>query len=87
MTDRLKNKVALITGGAQGLGKEMAKSMIKEGARVIISDINEDVLQKTAEEIWSLSEMTLPHGLVRIIIIEQLYRANTITQGGPYHKG
>ena len=51
MTDRLKNKVALITGGAQGLGKEMAKSMIKEGARVIISDINEDVLQKTAEEI------------------------------------
>ena len=51
MTGRLKNKVALITGGAQGLGKEMAKSMIKEGARVIISDINEDVLQKTAEEI------------------------------------
>ena len=51
MTDRLKNKVALITGGAQGLGKEMAKSMIKEGARAIISDINEDVLQKTAEEI------------------------------------
>ena len=51
MTDRLKNKVALITGGAQGLGKEMAKSMIKEGARVIFSDINEDVLQKTAEEI------------------------------------
>lgn len=51
MTDRLKNKVALITGAAQGLGKEMAKSMTKEGARVIISDINEDVLQKTAEEI------------------------------------
>ena len=51
MTDRLKNKVALITGGAQGLGKEMAKSMIKEGARVIISDINEDAMQKTAEEI------------------------------------
>ena len=51
MTDRLKNKVALITGGAQGLGKEMAKSLTKEGARAIISDINEDVLQKTAEEI------------------------------------
>ena len=51
MTDRLKNKVAFITGGAQGLGKEMTKSMIKEGARVIISDINEETLEETAKEL------------------------------------
>tara|TARA_B100000945_G_scaffold196354_1_gene157864 strand:+ start:1298 stop:2053 length:756 start_codon:yes stop_codon:yes gene_type:complete len=51
MTDRLKNKVAFITGGAQGLGKEMAKSMIKEGARVIISDINKETLEETAKEL------------------------------------
>ncbi len=39
-----------------------------------------------ANEKWSLSAMTLPHPIVRIVIIEQLYRAWTITQNHPYHK-
>ena len=48
MSQRLKNKVALITGAAQGLGKEMASSMIKEGAEVILSDVNETCLLYTS---------------------------------------
>ncbi len=40
----------------------------------------------TASERWSLSNLTLPHPLVRIIFIEQLYRAWTILQNHPYHK-
>lgn len=41
---------------------------------------------KRATEHWSLSGLTLPHPLVRIILAEQLYRANMILQNHPYHK-
>ncbi|GLS26910.1 23S rRNA (pseudouridine(1915)-N(3))-methyltransferase RlmH [Marinibactrum halimedae] len=35
---------------------------------------------------WSLSPLTLPHPLVRILLIEQIYRATTILNNHPYHK-
>jgi 23S rRNA (pseudouridine1915-N3)-methyltransferase len=34
----------------------------------------------------SLSRMVMPHGLVRVVIVEQLYRAATVIEGHPYHK-
>ena len=40
--DRLKNKVALITGGARGLGASIASHFFKEGANVILCDVNID---------------------------------------------
>jgi 23S rRNA (pseudouridine1915-N3)-methyltransferase len=39
-----------------------------------------------ADQKWSLSAMTLPHPLVRIVLAEQLYRAWTILQNHPYHR-
>jgi 23S rRNA (pseudouridine1915-N3)-methyltransferase len=39
-----------------------------------------------AELRWSLSALTLPHGLVRVVVAEALYRAVTILKGLPYHR-
>ena len=36
--------------------------------------------------VWSLSKLTLPHNLVKIILVEQLYRASTILNNHPYHR-
>jgi 23S rRNA (pseudouridine1915-N3)-methyltransferase len=39
-----------------------------------------------ADERWSLSPLTLPHALVRVVWIEQIYRAVTLLDGHPYHR-
>lgn len=39
-----------------------------------------------ANDCWSLSALTLPHPLVRILVTEQLYRVASILQGHPYHR-
>jgi 23S rRNA (pseudouridine1915-N3)-methyltransferase len=39
-----------------------------------------------AEQSWSLSAATLPHGLVRVVVAEQIYRAWTQLVGHPYHR-
>ena len=47
--------------------------------------ISTDVMNK-AEIRWSLGPLTLPHPLVRVVLVEQLYRAWTITRNHPYHR-
>lgn len=46
----------------------------------------DDSVKRLAKEKISLSKMTFPHPIVRIIFAEQIYRAWTILQGHPYHK-
>lgn len=50
MNERFSNKIAIITGGAEGIGKAVAFRLGKEGARVALFDLNRSLLQKTVEE-------------------------------------
>jgi 23S rRNA (pseudouridine1915-N3)-methyltransferase len=43
-------------------------------------------LKQKAGWLWSLSKLTLPHGMVRVVLVEQLYRAWSVIQHHPYHR-
>ena len=45
-----------------------------------------DACRTRANHAWSLSPLTLPHGLVRVILAEQIYRAMSMLAGHPYHR-
>ena len=55
--DRLSGKVAIITGGAGGIGKVTAERFLKEGAKVVLVDLFEESLAKTKEELSSFGEV------------------------------
>jgi len=45
-----------------------------------------DECRLAADQLWSLSPLTLPHPMVRVIVSEALYRAWSVTQNHPYHR-
>ncbi|HBU69372.1 MAG TPA: beta-ketoacyl-ACP reductase [Elusimicrobia bacterium] len=48
---KLKDQVSIVTGGAQGIGRSIAEGLAREGAIVVLSDINQEQAQKAADEI------------------------------------
>lgn len=60
-------------------GRDLA--LIIGGADGLAPDI-----KQRATGVWSLSRLTLPHALVRVLVVEQLYRAWTLLMGHPYHR-
>lgn len=71
LADRLKEWLAS--------GRDVA--LIVGGADGLAPEIKQE-----ADLLWSLSALTLPHPLVRIVLAEQLYRAMSILQNHPYHR-
>lgn len=85
--------VALDERGKQLSSAELADFLAKaqnDGADLLFviggdEGLDESV-RKAAHLVLSLSRMTLPHRLARVVLLEQLYRAFTILRGEPYHK-
>jgi len=58
----LKDKVSVITGGARGIGREIALLFAKEGSDIVLFDVNQELLDKTVKEMEALGRLAL--GLV-----------------------
>lgn len=85
--------IALEVGGRNLSTEKLATTMqqwMLEGQDVALAiggpDGLSDEVRQQAEWHWSLSPLTLPHPLVRVIVIEQLYRAMSILNNHPYHR-
>ena len=85
---------ALAIEGKMMSSEEMAQKMERLGVEgrsqvVFVSGgslgLSEAVLRR-ADEHLSFSKMTFPHQLMRVILLEQIYRSYRIMTGGPYHK-
>jgi 3-oxoacyl-[acyl-carrier protein] reductase len=60
---KLKNKVAVITGGAQGIGRAIALGMAREGAKVIVADLQAEKANSVADELRRLGSEALGVGV------------------------
>lgn len=56
----LKGQIAIITGGARGIGKAIAEALAKKGANLIIADVSHEAAEETAAELGRLNVETMP---------------------------
>lgn len=86
--------VALDEGGKQLSSRQVAQKLNRwmvDGRKEVAFYIGgahglDRSVRKSADRVWSLSKMTFPHDIARMLLWEQLYRAMTIIRGEPYHK-
>jgi 23S rRNA (pseudouridine1915-N3)-methyltransferase len=63
----------------------LERNAVKRAAFVIGGAFGLSDSARRLGRLWSLSKLTLPHELCRLLLLEQLYRARTIQRGEPYH--
>lgn len=87
--------VALTRTGSAWSSRDLASYLNRlavtgaEGAAFVVGGafgIDDALLREAGHQV-SLSALTLPHEMARLVLAEQLYRAGTIVRGEPYHKG
>ena len=49
---KLKNKVAIVTGGGKGIGEEICLGLVKEGAKIVIADLDKKIVACPIHEYW-----------------------------------
>jgi 23S rRNA (pseudouridine1915-N3)-methyltransferase len=82
---------ALDQRGTELTSEELSRKLapLRSGALTLCIGGDEglhDSLRSRAKFVWSLSRLTLPHRLARVLVLEQIYRAFEILRGAPYHK-
>lgn len=85
--------IALDVGGKEWSTQQLCaelKSWLQSGRDVSLLVGGPDGLAEScltrADRVWSLSQLTLPHAMVRIVLAEQLYRAWSMLHNHPYHR-
>ncbi len=88
-----QNVIALDINGHSWSTEQLAgqlESWLQNGRNISLLVGGPDGLSELclarAQQRWSLSPLTLPHPLVRVLLAEQLYRAWSVTSGHPYHR-
>lgn len=86
-------RIALDEGGRPWTTRQLAHHLggwLEDGTDVGLmvggADGLDPRVRQQAHRVWSLSPLTLPHMLVRVVVAEQIYRAWSIISGHPYHR-
>ncbi len=78
---RLDGRVIIVTGGAQGIGKAYCQGLAREGAKVVVADIDGSLAERTAEELGAAEALPVATDVSQLDGTERMVKA-TLDQFG-----